>query len=84
MMDASQIREHMNVVGSNGQHIGTVDRVEGSRIKLTKDDSSDGEHRYVEMSDVDEIKNGEVCVSGKASGQMSNATKAGKDRSQKM
>lgn len=84
MMNASQIREHMKVVGSNGQPIGTVDRVEGNRIKLTRGDSPDGEHRYIELSDVSEIKNGEVCMSGKASGQISNATKAGKDPSQKM
>ena len=62
MMDVSQIREHMKVVGTNGQPIGTVDRIEGNRIKLTKGDSA--EHRYVELSEVSEIKNGEVCVSG--------------------
>jgi len=63
MMDASQIREHMKVVGSDGQHIGTVDRVEGSRIKLTRSDSSDGEHHYIELGEVDGIRNGEVCLS---------------------
>lgn len=67
MMDSSQIREHMKVVGSNGQPIGTVDRVEGNRIKLTKGDAA--EHRYVELSDVSDIKNGEVCVSGNQSMQ---------------
>ena len=39
MSDLSQIREHMEVVGADGVHIGTVDRVEGGRIKLTKKDS---------------------------------------------
>ena len=38
MANASQIREHMEVVGSDGEHVGTVDKVEGDRIKLTKDD----------------------------------------------
>ena len=33
------IREHMDVIGADGVHIGTVDQVEGSRIKLTKKDS---------------------------------------------
>ena len=36
---ATQIREHMEIVGSDGAHVGTVDKVEGDRIKLTKKDS---------------------------------------------
>lgn len=39
MADLSQIREHMEVIGADGVHIGTVDKVEGDRIKLTKKDS---------------------------------------------
>jgi hypothetical protein len=39
MSDLSQIREHMEVVGADGAHIGTVDKVEGGRIKLTKQDA---------------------------------------------
>jgi len=35
MVNASQIQEHMEIKGSDGQHVGTVDRVEGDRIKLT-------------------------------------------------
>jgi hypothetical protein len=61
-MDASQIREHMKVVGPDGRHLGTVDRVEGDRIKLTKSDSSDGQHHYVNMSDVEGVKDDEVCL----------------------
>jgi hypothetical protein len=39
-MDAlDQIREHMEVIGADGVHIGTVDRVEGNRIKLIRADS---------------------------------------------
>ncbi len=81
MMDASQIRDQMKVVGSNGQPIGTVDRVEGNRIKLTKGDSPSGEHRYIELSDVSEIKNGEVCVSGNHTAQ-TGQTKAGMNQNQ--
>ena len=45
MIDTSQIKEHMEIVGSDGQHVGTVDRVDGQRIKLTrKDASASGEH----------------------------------------
>ena len=39
MAQLSSIREHMKVIGADGVPVGTVDRVEGSRIKLTLDDS---------------------------------------------
>ncbi len=44
-MDSSKIREHMEVIGADGVHVGTVDRVEGKRIKLTRQDSGEGAHR---------------------------------------
>ena len=45
MVDTSMIREHMPVVCSNGGQFGTVDRVEGDSIKLTKDDQ--GQHHWI-------------------------------------
>ena len=39
MPDANAIREHMEVIGADGVHVGTVDHVDGDRIKLTKADS---------------------------------------------
>ncbi len=54
---AQQIREHMEVLGSDGQHVGTVDRVEeqGS-IKLTKNDpAAEGMHHYIPMDWVDHV-----------------------------
>jgi hypothetical protein len=39
------IREHMEVIGADGVHVGTVDHVEGDRIKLTKADSGQGSHQ---------------------------------------
>jgi len=39
------IKEHMEVIGADGVHIGTVDKVEGNRIKLTKKDSGEGSHK---------------------------------------
>ena len=39
---ADKVREHMEVIGADGVHVGTVDRVEGDRIKLTKKDSGAG------------------------------------------
>jgi len=64
MVEASQIREHMEVVGSDGAHVGTVDRIEGQRIKLTKSDpASGGQHRYIDLVMVEEVKDGSVCLS---------------------
>ena len=34
----AQIKEHMRGVGKGGDPVGTVDKVEGARIKLTKKD----------------------------------------------
>jgi hypothetical protein len=66
-VNMSDIREHMKVVGSDGKHVGTVDRVEGNRIKLAKNDpGAHGKHQYIEMSAVDAVKGGEVCLSQKA------------------
>jgi hypothetical protein len=44
MADLSQIKEHSEVIGADGIHVGTVDGVEGNRIKLTKKDSGEGSH----------------------------------------
>lgn len=40
-----QVREHMEVIGADGVHVGTVDKTEGGRIKLTKQDSGEGSHK---------------------------------------
>ena len=67
MINASQIREHMKVKGSDGQHVGTVDHVEGSRIKLTKSDpASGGQHHYIGLDLVQEIQDDAVCLSKSA------------------
>ena len=52
MVDRSHIRQHMDVIAADGERIGKVDAVEGERIKLTKDASSDGKHHHVDLSDV--------------------------------
>jgi hypothetical protein len=46
-----QVREHMEVVGSDGEHVGTVDRLSGDRIILTKtDQDASGVHHSVPSS----------------------------------
>lgn len=44
----SKVNEHMEVVGSDGAHVGTVDKVRGDRIILTKNDANaDGRHHSI-------------------------------------
>jgi hypothetical protein len=67
MTDAARIREHMEVIGADGVHVGTVDRVEGQRIKLTKRDSGEGAHRghhhFIPLSLVADIEGQKVRLS---------------------
>ncbi len=46
-VDSTNIREHMPVVCSEGGQFATVDHMDGSSIKLTKDDS--GQHHWIPM-----------------------------------
>jgi len=71
MADLSHVKEHMNVIGADGVHVGTVDKVEGGRIKLTKDSSTHTDHHHfisgglvaeVEGNDVRLSANGDVAV----------------------
>jgi hypothetical protein len=53
MADTSKIAEHMEVVGSDNLHVGTVDHLDGQRIKLTKSDAAaGGEHHYIHLDSV--------------------------------
>ncbi|TIM78261.1 MAG: DUF2171 domain-containing protein [Mesorhizobium sp.] len=67
MTDAASIREHMEVIGADGVHVGTVDKVEGQRIKLTKRDSGEGAHRghhhFIPLSLVAEVEGQKVRLS---------------------
>jgi hypothetical protein len=46
MSNLDQIREHMDILGADGVHLGTVDRVEGGRIKLVRTDSGVAHHDH--------------------------------------
>ncbi|KQT86089.1 DUF2171 domain-containing protein [Aurantimonas sp. Leaf443] len=75
MSDTAAIREHMDVIGADGVHVGTVDRVVGQRIKLTRKDSGEGHHKghhhFIPLGLVAEVEgdrvrlsaNGDVAVS---------------------
>lgn len=71
MADLSQIQEHAEVIGADGVHVGTVDHVDGNRIKLTKKDSGadidgapggahSGHHHYISGGLVAEVESGGV------------------------
>jgi hypothetical protein len=63
MADLSQIKEHAEVIGADGVHVGTVDHVDGDRLKLTKKDSSDEHHHYVDGGLIADIEDGVVRLS---------------------
>ena len=44
MAGIDDVKEGMEVIGADGAHVGTIDRIEGDRIKLTKKDSGQGSH----------------------------------------
>jgi hypothetical protein len=51
MMFVEQIREGLEVVGSDGQHVGTVDALTGQLLKLKKSDpTSGGTHHYLDLA----------------------------------
>lgn len=47
--------EHLQVKDVNGEHVGTVDHLDGDRVKLTRNDSSDGQHHYVALTQVESM-----------------------------
>ena len=49
----AQIKEHMEVVGTDSKHVGIVDHLDGDRIKLTHHDSqADGKHHFLPITAV--------------------------------
>ena len=69
-MSHNQVKEHMEVIGADGVHIGTVDRVEGGRIKLVRVDSGqgrhDGHHHYINVGLVADVEGQKVRLSANA------------------
>ena len=65
---ASQIREHMAVIGADGAPVGTVDHVDGNRIKLTKAKSGahEGHHHYLSLGLVAGVEGDTVRLSANA------------------
>jgi hypothetical protein len=63
----AEIKEHMEVIGADGVHVGTVDKIEGNRIKLTKKDSGEGSHKghhhYIDRGLVAGVEGNKVRLS---------------------
>jgi hypothetical protein len=66
MFAKMRIQEHMEVADSAGQHVGTVDEVDGDNIKLTGSDSDTGTHRFVPIDAVDRIDDNRVYLKSDA------------------
>ena len=56
MVNAAQIKGQMEVNGSDGKHIGTVDGMEGQRLRL----ASGGMYHYINLEAVESVKGGTV------------------------
>ena len=70
MSGFEEIQEHMEVIGADGVHVGTVDHLDGNRIKLTKADSGEGSHKghhhYISRGLVAGIEGDKVRLSANA------------------
>ena len=70
MAGFENIKEHMEVIGADGVHVGTVDHVQGDRIKLTKKDSGEGSHEghhhYISRGLVADVEGDQVRLSANA------------------
>ena len=66
MSGFEDIREHMEVIGADGVHLGTVDRIEGDRIKLIRADSGIGHeehHHFIPRGLVADVEGDKVRLS---------------------
>ena len=69
MSGFEDIREHMEVIGADGVHLGTVDRVEDNRIKLIRADSGVGHeehHHFIPKGLVAEVEGDKVRLTARA------------------
>lgn len=68
-MSIDQVKEHMEVIGADGVHLGTVDRVDGGRIKLTREDSGmahQDHHHYIPGGLIATVEGDQVRLSANA------------------
>ena len=77
MANVSEIKEHMEVVGSDAGHVGTVDYIKDNDIVLTKGDSPTDAHHFIPFSWVSEIAGGRVHLNQLASEARTEWSEAG-------
>ena len=63
MADLSKIQPDMEIIGADGVHVGTVDHVDGDRIKMTRKDSIDGKHHWLSEGLIAEVEGNQVRLS---------------------
>ena len=69
MSGFEDIKEHMEVIGADGVHLGTVDRIDGNRIKLIRADSGLGHedhHHYIPKGLVADVEGNQVRLTARA------------------
>ena len=69
MSSIEDVREHMQVIDAEGTPLGKVDRIEGDRIKLTRDSSGqgshEGHHHYIPAGLIAEVEGDNVRLSAR-------------------
>lgn len=64
MIDPSGLREHMEVVGADGGHVGKIDHLRGAEIELAKLDTQSGlKHHLIPLVWIDTIDGDTVRLS---------------------
>jgi hypothetical protein len=64
MVQPDLIKEHMEVLGSDGHHVGKVDHVLGGEIELAKLDLGSGlRHHLIPLTWVDSVADDKVRLS---------------------
>jgi len=67
MADINQVSAHMEIIGADGVKLGTVDKVVGKRIKMTRADSgSHGHHHYISEGLIAAVEGNIVRLSANA------------------
>ncbi len=69
MSGLENVREHMEIIGADGVHLGTVDHVDGARIKLIKADSGvahQEHHHFVPQGLIASVEGNQVRLSATA------------------
>lgn len=75
-----QVAEQMPVVGSDGEPVGTVDKVRGDRIVLTRKDSPDGRHHALSCGMIDKVEGDRVVLDCKAEDAIAKLTSEDRNR----